>query len=46
VAVYQDRLRELEVARADFNKLMQEVEAFNRTHAGRLAPITDRLTTM
>jgi hypothetical protein len=43
VSVFQDRLKELEVARRDFDRLMQEVEAFNRTHSGRLAPISDRL---
>ncbi|MEX2285316.1 MAG: hypothetical protein WEE89_22715 [Gemmatimonadota bacterium] len=45
ITVFQDRLRELEAARVDFNKLMQEVEAFNRTHQGRLSPITDRMVT-
>jgi hypothetical protein len=44
VAVFQDRLNELELARRDFDRLMQDVDAFNRTHAGRLAPITDRLS--
>jgi hypothetical protein len=43
LAVFQDRLKELEVARADFDKLLQEVEAFNKKHAGRLPPVSDRL---
>jgi photosystem II stability/assembly factor-like uncharacterized protein len=44
-AVFQDRLRDLEAARTDFNRLIQEVEGFNRTHSGRLAPISDRIVT-
>ena len=30
-------------AQADFDKLLREVEAFNKTHAGKLAAITDKL---
>ena len=41
--VFEDRLRDLTTARADFDKLMKEVEAFNKAHAGKIAPITDRL---
>ncbi|MGH7505020.1 MAG: WD40/YVTN/BNR-like repeat-containing protein, partial [Longimicrobiales bacterium] len=43
IAVFQDRLKELETANADFDALMREVEAFNRANAGRLAPISDTL---
>jgi hypothetical protein len=45
VAVFQDRLREMEAAKADFDALMREVETFNRNFSGRLPPISDRLTT-
>ena len=44
LSVFEDRLREMDKARADFNKLLQEVEAFNKANAGRLAAITDKLT--
>jgi uncharacterized membrane-anchored protein YhcB (DUF1043 family) len=43
VAVYKDRLAELEAARKDFDRLLKEVEAFNKTHAGAVAAITDRM---
>jgi hypothetical protein len=43
LSVFQDRLNELGVARADFERLMKEVEAFNKTHAGKLPAISDRL---
>jgi hypothetical protein len=43
VNVFRDLSQQLETAGTDFNKLMQEVEAFNKTHAGRVAPITDKL---
>jgi hypothetical protein len=42
LSVFEDRLREMGPARADFDKLMKDVEAFNKTHAGKIAPITDR----
>jgi hypothetical protein len=42
VGVFQDRLTEMEAARADFDRLLAEVEAFNRSHAGRLPAISDR----
>jgi hypothetical protein len=32
----------MEAARADFDRLLAEVEAFNRSHAGRLPAISDR----
>lgn len=38
--VYQDRLGELEAARVDFDRLIQEVEDFNRAHSDRLPAIT------
>jgi hypothetical protein len=42
--VFQDRLKDLEVGNAEFKKLLQEVEAFNKTNAARLsAPITDKM---
>jgi hypothetical protein len=43
LGVFQDRLRDLEVARVDFEQLMQEVEAFNRAHEGRLPAIRDEI---
>jgi photosystem II stability/assembly factor-like uncharacterized protein len=43
VGVFEDRLRELEVGRADFNRLLQAVEAFNKAHAGRVAAISDKI---
>jgi hypothetical protein len=45
LSVFEDRLKELEVGRAAFDKLMQDVAAFNKTYAGQLAPISDRLPT-
>jgi photosystem II stability/assembly factor-like uncharacterized protein len=43
LSVYEDRLRELAAARTDFDALMKAVEAFNKTHAGKVAPISDRI---
>ncbi|HKS04920.1 MAG TPA: hypothetical protein VJR92_01295 [Gemmatimonadaceae bacterium] len=43
VSVFQDRLREIDVTRRDFDKLMLEVEAFNKATARKLPPISDRL---
>ena len=43
LGVFQDRLKELEVGNAEFKKLLAEVEAFNKTHAGRLTAITDKM---
>ena len=40
--VFEDRLRELGPARADFQKLLDEVAAFNKAHAA-LPAITDRI---
>ncbi|MGH7460068.1 MAG: WD40/YVTN/BNR-like repeat-containing protein, partial [Longimicrobiales bacterium] len=45
VSVFQDRLRDLEAGRTDFDRLMREVEAFNRAHSGRLPAISDRIVT-
>jgi photosystem II stability/assembly factor-like uncharacterized protein len=43
LAVYEEFLKELGVARTAFDQLLRDVEAFNRTHAGRLPPVTDKL---
>jgi hypothetical protein len=43
VSNYNDQMQLKATADADFQRLMQEVEAFNRTHQGRLPAITDRL---
>ena len=43
LAVFEDRLRDLEAGRADFNKLVQAVEAFNTQFSRRLGPISDRI---
>jgi hypothetical protein len=43
LGVYEDRLRDLEIARADFDRLLEQVEAFNQAHAGRLPAITDQI---
>jgi hypothetical protein len=41
--VFRDLAQQLETAGTDFNKLMQEIEAFNKANAGRLPPISDKL---
>jgi hypothetical protein len=43
VNVFRDRERELEEAKVVFDRLLRDVEAFNRAHAGKLPAITDRL---
>jgi hypothetical protein len=43
LSVFEDRLKEIAAARPAFDTLMQEVAAFNKTYAGRLAAISDRL---
>jgi hypothetical protein len=43
VQVFKDRQAEMDNALAAFGKLLQDVEAFNRAHAGRVAPISDKL---
>jgi photosystem II stability/assembly factor-like uncharacterized protein len=39
VAVFEDRLKDAEAGRAAFTTLLADVEAFNRTHSGRLPAI-------
>jgi hypothetical protein len=41
--VYEEQLKAIQAGRSAFTTLMQEVDAFNRTHAGKLPPITDTL---
>jgi photosystem II stability/assembly factor-like uncharacterized protein len=41
--VYEEQLREVQAARSAYTGLMAEVEAFNKMHAGKLPPISDRL---
>ncbi len=41
--VFQDRLKDLAAGRAAFDALVADVAAFNKTHAGRIAAITDRM---
>jgi hypothetical protein len=43
LGVFEDRLRDLEAGRADFNKLVEAVGAFNARYASRLGPISDRM---
>jgi hypothetical protein len=43
LGVFQDRLRDLEAARVDYDRLLEEVEAFNRTHSGRLPAIEGKM---
>ncbi|MCR4375520.1 MAG: hypothetical protein NUW22_11780 [Acidobacteria bacterium] len=43
LSVYEDRLRELTAARVDFDKLLKDVEAFNKANAGKVAAITDKI---
>jgi hypothetical protein len=38
--VYQDRLSALDAARIDFDRLIQDIDRFNRQHSGRLPAIT------
>ena len=42
--VFEDRLKDVQQGRSAFTTLQQEVEAFNKQHAGKLPPITDRLS--
>jgi photosystem II stability/assembly factor-like uncharacterized protein len=42
VAVFGDLRQQIQTARADVDRLMRDVEAFNQKHAGRLPAITDR----
>jgi hypothetical protein len=43
VAVFEDRLKEMGVARTAFDKLITDVDAFNKAFAGKLPPITDKI---
>jgi len=43
LSVYEDRLRDLQAGRASFDKLMADIEAFNKAHAGKLPPLSDKL---
>jgi hypothetical protein len=43
LSVFEDRLKELTVARGDFEKLLREVEAFNKTHGAKIGAITDKM---
>jgi hypothetical protein len=43
--VYEEQLKALQAGRSAFTTLMQEVEAFNKTHTGKLPAITDKLPT-
>ena len=42
--VFEDRLKDVQQGRSAFTTLQQEVEAFNKQYAGKLPPITDRLS--
>jgi hypothetical protein len=41
--VYEEQLKAVQMGRSAFTTLMQEVDAFNKVHAGKLPPITDKL---
>jgi hypothetical protein len=41
--VYEEQLRALQMGRSAFAALMQDVEVFNKLHAGKLAPVSDKL---
>ena len=43
VSVFADRKREIATAKIAFDKLMAEVAAFNTSHAGKIAAITDSM---
>jgi hypothetical protein len=45
VSVFEEQEKARAAGGTAFDKLMQEVAAFNKKHAGKLAAITDRLTT-
>jgi hypothetical protein len=42
--VFDDRQKDLATGRAAFDRLMQDVIAFNKRYSGQLPPISDRLT--
>ena len=43
LAVFEDRVKDAQAARAAFTTLRQEVEAFNKSHSGRLPAIRTQL---
>lgn len=43
VAVFADRKSEMAEAKIDFDRLMRDVDAFNKANAGKLAAITDTI---
>ena len=43
LSVFEDCLKDLEAGRGAFDKLMQDVAAFNKAYAGQLPPISDKL---
>ena len=43
VSVFKDRLAELELARKDFDRVMNDVAAFNKANAGKVAAVSDRM---
>jgi hypothetical protein len=43
LSVFEEQQKELVTARTAFDKLMQDVAAFNKKHAGKLPTITDTL---
>jgi photosystem II stability/assembly factor-like uncharacterized protein len=44
VGVFKDLTAQIAAARRDFDRLMQEVDAFNKKYAGQLPPVTDTLS--
>jgi hypothetical protein len=42
-AQYQDHVKLMATAQADFDKLRAEVDAFNKKYAGKIAAITDKM---
>jgi hypothetical protein len=43
VGIFKEFQAEMVTAQKDFEKLMSEVETFNKTHAGKIAAISDKL---
>jgi hypothetical protein len=43
VGVFKDYQAQMSTAQRDFEKLMAEVEAFNKAHAGRVTAVSDKL---
>jgi hypothetical protein len=40
---YEDRLKEMDAARVAFNKLMADIDAFNKANAGKLPALSDKI---